>query len=959
MPREGTARPWPALPVSRADSWRISVIRVILLAVTACAVLGNKEFGNVVEWKWQSARDEAGTNVSLSDATLLEDKALSHLLGEDCDEDENVGSTPFTLSLMSTCTLLYLRWLYLVCLWICCLLAPIFAAQRLDARSIARSLASAIKGLASLTAAVFCIRQHWIMFSWFSVLLTPLSLLSAGFAYAWPHLPFPDGWQSDFLAFWQLIWSTSTAAATCVYTDSFNASWIIRGVLLLGCHFAASCISETDSTLFIHLSSLLAVAIIIFQTECIVAAGCLVRMLPTSIPRLVELACGWTFSSWENVGRVGYVGSVWFSLREQLGVQTPNEAHGGWRPVIGCVACAVGFAYSLFVVQWSLFSWWSILLGPMNLFIGIHVSLEVRHEPPEYCSYSWLLHAVTPALASKLAQLTVCYSWVGVLVFPACILMHYSSRENCQSYSRRCHVAITLMMFEPELILAAGRLGMQEPACDPIHTTIVSSWTVVAFVFTALSWLGLVDSPAATYTTHRDRFMDHFFPDPNRLPARCFKALLRGNIKTVETWLDTGGNIDAQWTKAAGGSGQTRGHTCYRLLHIAAGNGHEDIIAMLLERGATIDKFTALCGEVGYTALMMAAANDKAAAVRVLLRRGARHDLCGYGGENAMSLARKRDHKAVMRVLRNHVASLPNAARTARAATAAAAARETEAARAASAQQAAAARREAAEEELRRTLDSSSRLPSAEALDSLRAALSAYADLAGGSFVLRQVREARDRLEIEQHKLAEQAESQRLQRKRRVAAATRVAEEAEEARAKEEKEAAAAREAEEKAAAEREAAAKREAARREGVRRAKEQAAEVARVAAERRRVEEEARRERVARTQRRASEEREAATRRRAAEEEERVEQQRQQQWESEREAAAERLCEEYKERQAREREAQERAAREAHEREARELQELQELQAHEMQELERMLQQDTAGEVAGRGGGGGGGDS
>ncbi|HET7226431.1 MAG TPA: ankyrin repeat domain-containing protein, partial [Candidatus Eisenbacteria bacterium] len=58
-------------------------------------------------------------------------------------------------------------------------------------------------------------------------------------------------------------------------------------------------------------------------------------------------------------------------------------------------------------------------------------------------------------------------------------------------------------------------------------------------------------------------------------------------------------------------------------LHAAAVEGRADVVALLLARGADPD---AVAGG-GYTALMLAAANDHAATVDVLLARGARTDL--------------------------------------------------------------------------------------------------------------------------------------------------------------------------------------------------------------------------------------------------------------------------------------------------------------------------------------------
>ena len=73
---------------------------------------------------------------------------------------------------------------------------------------------------------------------------------------------------------------------------------------------------------------------------------------------------------------------------------------------------------------------------------------------------------------------------------------------------------------------------------------------------------------------------------------------------------------------------------CIAALHFAATQGHEEVIDLLLDHGANID----VQNEKGWTAVTYASTRNQVGAMKLLMRRGARVDLCGpvsdfLGGE--------------------------------------------------------------------------------------------------------------------------------------------------------------------------------------------------------------------------------------------------------------------------------------------------------------------------------------
>lgn len=75
-------------------------------------------------------------------------------------------------------------------------------------------------------------------------------------------------------------------------------------------------------------------------------------------------------------------------------------------------------------------------------------------------------------------------------------------------------------------------------------------------------------------------------------------------------------------------------------LWIASNNGHADVVSLLLENGALVDK----ADRYGSTPLLAAAEEGHADVVRVLLQAGADKSLTDEDGDSAISLAKAGGH---------------------------------------------------------------------------------------------------------------------------------------------------------------------------------------------------------------------------------------------------------------------------------------------------------------------------
>lgn len=122
----------------------------------------------------------------------------------------------------------------------------------------------------------------------------------------------------------------------------------------------------------------------------------------------------------------------------------------------------------------------------------------------------------------------------------------------------------------------------------------------------------------------------------------------RGDLPSVVAWLDSGGSADAAWEED---DGYIRGATM--LMHASA-YGHEDLVDLLLNRGASLD----LQVSDGGCALMYASARNYAGIVLRLLRAGAEKGLRNIHGRTARELAEIEGHSECVRVFKHHLKKL-------------------------------------------------------------------------------------------------------------------------------------------------------------------------------------------------------------------------------------------------------------------------------------------------------------
>ena len=119
------------------------------------------------------------------------------------------------------------------------------------------------------------------------------------------------------------------------------------------------------------------------------------------------------------------------------------------------------------------------------------------------------------------------------------------------------------------------------------------------------------------------------------------RAAFQGDAHAVAAWLREGGGVDARCSEIAD---QT-------LLMVAATEGQEAVVRMLLQRGASVN----LQDSFGITALMNAAANGNLTTVQALLDAKADASLQSNDGCTALILADMRQQDAVAQMLRQHV----------------------------------------------------------------------------------------------------------------------------------------------------------------------------------------------------------------------------------------------------------------------------------------------------------------
>ena len=110
------------------------------------------------------------------------------------------------------------------------------------------------------------------------------------------------------------------------------------------------------------------------------------------------------------------------------------------------------------------------------------------------------------------------------------------------------------------------------------------------------------------------------------------------------------GDIDQVEHLVEQGEDPNREHQSYFPLLCASAGGHTNIIRLLIEKGAEVNKITS---DLNWTALIAAAYCGHVDACEALLIRGADRTLKTSKGQTALDMAKKQGHQNVVRLLNN------------------------------------------------------------------------------------------------------------------------------------------------------------------------------------------------------------------------------------------------------------------------------------------------------------------
>ena len=125
------------------------------------------------------------------------------------------------------------------------------------------------------------------------------------------------------------------------------------------------------------------------------------------------------------------------------------------------------------------------------------------------------------------------------------------------------------------------------------------------------------------------------------LPADVLRAAAdKGDAQVVAAWLDEGGGVDTGCVELVS----------LTLLMVATAGGHEALVRMLLQRGASVN----LEGPAGITALMYAACNGHATIAQTLLDAKADASVQTEVGDTPLMLAEHNTHTETVQLLRQH-----------------------------------------------------------------------------------------------------------------------------------------------------------------------------------------------------------------------------------------------------------------------------------------------------------------
>ncbi len=115
------------------------------------------------------------------------------------------------------------------------------------------------------------------------------------------------------------------------------------------------------------------------------------------------------------------------------------------------------------------------------------------------------------------------------------------------------------------------------------------------------------------------------------------QAAKQGELKTVIRLLENGSGVDTEDEKLHATA-----------LMWAAHEGHPDIVKLLIEHGASINKRK----KSGETALWFAAQQGRFESLKVLVKNGADINIPGWKGASALEIARKKGHQEIVAYLR-------------------------------------------------------------------------------------------------------------------------------------------------------------------------------------------------------------------------------------------------------------------------------------------------------------------
>jgi ankyrin repeat protein len=122
-------------------------------------------------------------------------------------------------------------------------------------------------------------------------------------------------------------------------------------------------------------------------------------------------------------------------------------------------------------------------------------------------------------------------------------------------------------------------------------------------------------------------------------------AVQNNNVELVKTLIDANYNIHIQ---------DSIGNDT--ALHWASFKGHKEIVELLLNAGADVNKLN----KHGHTALLDASWNGKTSIVKLLLKANANADIQNTNGYTALTVAIENNHYDIIKILLEYGVSVKN-----------------------------------------------------------------------------------------------------------------------------------------------------------------------------------------------------------------------------------------------------------------------------------------------------------